>query len=211
LYFLVVAKDYATLKAYGHSIDLQLTNLHNNQCQADAAGNNSSLAPCSTPGFCNPSAMNIDTNNVDSHFQELSNKDVVKKWHKWMKNCYCCCGSKLHKNSLEKHPSPLVCNHCGCTGYFSWVCLACLQGKPAMQRAAATGSVSTPLPVVDSVYPVFYSVFPLFLPVLLSPLEAFFAFAQSKRPSQRLTMCALLSFFLMPIKHPGIPVVYWLL
>jgi hypothetical protein len=29
-YFLVVGKDYATLKAYGHSIDLQLTDLHNN-------------------------------------------------------------------------------------------------------------------------------------------------------------------------------------
>jgi hypothetical protein len=58
------------------------------------------------------------------------------------------------------------------------------------------------------VYPVFYSYFPLFLPILLSPLEAFLAFAQSKRPSQRLTMCALLSFFLMPIRCPGIPVVH---
>jgi hypothetical protein len=29
-YFLVVAKDYATLKVYGHSIDLQVTNLQNN-------------------------------------------------------------------------------------------------------------------------------------------------------------------------------------
>jgi hypothetical protein len=29
-YFPVVAKDYDTLKAYGHSIDLQLTDLHNN-------------------------------------------------------------------------------------------------------------------------------------------------------------------------------------
>jgi hypothetical protein len=46
--------------------------------------------------------------------------------------------------------------------------------------------------VEHGVYPVFYSVFPLFLPVLLSPLEAFLAFAQSKCPSQRLTMCALL-------------------
>jgi hypothetical protein len=31
-------------------------------------------------------------------------------------------------------------------------------------------------------YPVIYSDFPLFFPVLLSPLEAFLAFAQSKRP-----------------------------
>jgi hypothetical protein len=29
-YFPVVAKDYATLKAYGHSIDLQVTDLQNN-------------------------------------------------------------------------------------------------------------------------------------------------------------------------------------
>jgi hypothetical protein len=32
------------------------------------------------------------------------------------------------------------------------------------------------------VYLVFYSIFPLFSPVLLSPLEAFLAFAQSKVP-----------------------------
>jgi hypothetical protein len=32
LYFLVVAKDYTTLKAYGYSIDLQVTDLQNNQC-----------------------------------------------------------------------------------------------------------------------------------------------------------------------------------
>jgi hypothetical protein len=30
-YFPVVAKDYAMLKAYGHSIDLQVTNLQKNQ------------------------------------------------------------------------------------------------------------------------------------------------------------------------------------
>jgi hypothetical protein len=65
--------------------------------------------------------------------------------------------------------------------------------------------------VEHGVYPVFYSVSPIFLPVLLSPLEAFLAFAQSKRPSQRLTMCALLSFFLTPIRRPGIPVVHRLL
>jgi hypothetical protein len=29
-YFPVVAKDYTTLKAYGHSIDLQVTDLQNN-------------------------------------------------------------------------------------------------------------------------------------------------------------------------------------
>jgi hypothetical protein len=62
--------------------------------------------------------------------------------------------------------------------------------------------------VEHSVYPVFYSVFPIFLSVLLGPLEAFLAFAQSKRPSQRLTICALLSFFLMPIRHPSTPVVH---
>jgi hypothetical protein len=45
----------------------------------------------------------------------------------------------------------------------------------------------------------------------LSPLEAFLAFDQSKRPSQRLTMCALLSFFLTPIRRPGISVVHRLL
>jgi hypothetical protein len=67
------------------------------------------------------------------------------------------------------------------------------------------------LVVEHGVYPVFYSDFPLFLLLLLSSLEAFLAFAQSKCPSQRLTMCALLSFFLMPIKCPGTPVVYWLL
>jgi hypothetical protein len=61
------------------------------------------------------------------------------------------------------------------------------------------------------VYPIFYSVFPLFLPVLLSPLEVFLSFAQLKRPSQHLTMCALLSSFLTPIRRPGIPVVYQLL
>jgi hypothetical protein len=64
--------------------------------------------------------------------------------------------------------------------------------------------------VEHGVYPVFYSDFPLFLPILLSPLEAFLAFDQSKRPSQRLTMCALLSFFLTPIRCLGIPVVHWL-
>jgi hypothetical protein len=67
-YFPVVAKDYATLKAYGHSIDLQVTDLQNNQCQAGAAGNNTSLAPCSAPGFRDPNAMDIDANNIDSHF-----------------------------------------------------------------------------------------------------------------------------------------------
>jgi hypothetical protein len=142
LYFPVVAKDYDTLKAYGHSIDLQLTNLHNNQRQAGATGNNSSSAPRSAPGFRDPNAMDIDANNIDSHFQGLSYEDIVKKWRKWMKDCCCCCGSKSHENSLEKHPGPPVCNHCGRTGHFSWVCLARLQGKPATQRAAATGPVS---------------------------------------------------------------------
>jgi hypothetical protein len=51
----------------------------------------------------------------------------------------------------------------------------------------------------------------MFLSILLSSLEAVLAFAQSKVPSQHLTMCALLSLFLMPIKHPGILVIYWLL
>jgi hypothetical protein len=145
-YFLVVAKDYNTLKAYGHSIDLQLTNLHNNQCQAGAISNNSSLAPCSAPSFHDPNAIDINANNIDSHFQELSNKDVVKKWRKWIKDCCHCCGSKLHKNSLKKHPGPPVCNHYGCTSHFSWVCLARLQGKPAMQHTAAIGPISAPLP-----------------------------------------------------------------
>jgi hypothetical protein len=147
LYFPIVAKDYTTLKAYSHSIDLQVTNLQNNQRQAGAAGNNSSSASCSTSGFHDPNAMDIDANNIDSHFQGLSNEDVVKKWRKWMKDRCHCCGSKLHKNSLEKHPSSLICNHCGCTSHFSRVCLACLQGKPATQRAAATGPVSTPSPI----------------------------------------------------------------
>jgi hypothetical protein len=48
-------------------------------------------------------------------------------------------------------------------------------------------------------YPVFYSDFLLFLLLLLSPLEAFLTFAQSKHPTQHLTMYALLSFFLTPI------------
>jgi hypothetical protein len=61
------------------------------------------------------------------------------------------------------------------------------------------------------VYSVFYSNFPLFLPILLSPSEAALAFAQSKRPSQHLTKCVLPSFFLMPIRCPGILVVHWLL
>jgi hypothetical protein len=145
-YFPVVAKDYDTLKAYGHSIDLQLTDLHNNQRQAGASGNNLSSAPRSAPGFRDPNAMDIDANNIDSHFQGLSNEDVVKKWRKWMKDRCRCCGSKSHENSLEKHPGPPVCNHCGRTGHFSRVCLASLQGKPATQCAAATGPVSAPLP-----------------------------------------------------------------
>jgi hypothetical protein len=90
--------------------------------------------------------MDINANNIDFHFQGLSNEDVVKKWRKWMKDRCRCCGFKLHKNSLEKHPGPPVCNHCGRTGHFSRVCLACLQGKPATQRAAATGPISAPLP-----------------------------------------------------------------
>jgi hypothetical protein len=112
LYLLVVAKDYATLKAYGHSIDLQLIDLHNNQRQASTAGNNSSSAPCSTSGFRNLNAMDINANNINSHFQGLSNEDIIKKWYKWIKNCCCCCGSKSHENSLKKHPGPLVCNYC---------------------------------------------------------------------------------------------------
>jgi hypothetical protein len=115
-YFLVLAKDYDMLKAYGHSIDLQLTNLHNNQRQAGATGNNLSSAPRSAPGFHNPNVMDIDANNIDFHFQGLSNKDIVKKWRKWMKDCCRCCGSKSHENNLEKHPGPPVCNHCGRTG-----------------------------------------------------------------------------------------------
>jgi hypothetical protein len=77
-----VAKDYDTFKAYGHSIDLQLTDLHNNQCQAGATGNNTSSVPRSTPGFRDPNTMDINANNIDSHFQGLSNEDIVKKWRK---------------------------------------------------------------------------------------------------------------------------------
>jgi hypothetical protein len=75
-----VAKDYTMLKAYDHSIDLQLTNLHSNQHQAGAAGNNLSLAPYSTLSFRNPNAIDITANNIDFHFQGLSNEDIVKKW-----------------------------------------------------------------------------------------------------------------------------------
>jgi hypothetical protein len=131
LYFPVVAKDYAMLKAYSHLINLQLTNLHNNQRQAGTAGNNLSLAFCSAPSFCNSNAIDINANNINSYFQGLSNEDIVKKWRKWMKDCCHCRGSKLHENSLEKHLGPLVCNHCSCTGHFSQVCLAYLQEKPA--------------------------------------------------------------------------------
>jgi hypothetical protein len=146
LYFLVVAKDYTTLKAYSHSIDLQITNLQNNQCQVGATGNNMSLASCSAPGFYDPNAIDIDANNINSHFQGLFNEDIVKKWCKWMKDCCCCCGFKLHENSLKKHPGPPVCNYCGHTGHFSQLCLARLQGKLATQHAAATSPVSAPLP-----------------------------------------------------------------
>jgi hypothetical protein len=148
-----MAKDYDTLKAYGHSINLQLTDLHNNQRQAGATSNNLSSAPCSAPGFCNPNAIDIDANNIDSHFQGLSNEDAVKKWYKWMKNCCRCYGLKLHKNSLEKHPGPPICNHCGRTGYFSQVCLARLQGKPATQCAATTSSISalSPAPAAATI------------------------------------------------------------
>jgi hypothetical protein len=78
--------------------------------------------------------------------------------------------------------------------------------RPLITEKANLGAV-----VEHGVYPVFYSVFPIFLPILLSPPEVFLAFAQSKRPSQRLTMSALLSLFLTPIRRPGIPVVHWLL
>jgi hypothetical protein len=115
LYFLVVAKDYAMLKAYGHLIDLQVTDLQNNQRQAGATSNNSSSAPRLAPGFHNPNMMDIDVNNIDSHFQGLSNEDIIKKWRKWMKDHCCCCSFKLHKNSLKKHPGPPVCNHCSRT------------------------------------------------------------------------------------------------
>jgi hypothetical protein len=126
LYFSVVAKDYTTLKAYSHSIDLQVTDLQNNQRQADTAGNNLFSAPRSAPGFCDPNAMDINANNIDSHFQGLSNEDGVKKWRKWIKDCCCCCSSKSHENSLEKHPGLPVCNYYSRTGHFSWICLACL-------------------------------------------------------------------------------------
>jgi hypothetical protein len=97
--------------------------------------------------------MDINANNIDSHFQGLFNEDIVKKWRKWMKDCYCCCGSKLHKNSLEKHPGPLICSYCGCTGHFSRICLACLQEKPATQHTAATSSVSalSPAPAAATI------------------------------------------------------------
>jgi hypothetical protein len=92
--------------------------------------------------------MDINANNIDSHFQGLSNEDVIKKWCKWIKDRCCCCGSKSHENSLKKHSGSSVCNYCGRTGHFSWVCLACLQEKPAMQYAAATSSVSALLPAL---------------------------------------------------------------
>jgi hypothetical protein len=97
--------------------------------------------------------MDIDANNIDYHFQGLSNEDVVKKWCKWMKDCCRCCSSKSHKNSLEMHPGSPVCNHCGCTGHFSRVCLAHLQGKPATQCAAATSPVSvlSPAPATTTI------------------------------------------------------------
>jgi hypothetical protein len=77
---------------------------------------------------------------------------------------------------------------------------------------AKAGKASKGLNVVEhGVYPVFYSDFLLFLLLLLSPPEAFLAFAQSKRPSQHLTMRALPFFFLTPIRRPGIPVVHRLL
>jgi hypothetical protein len=63
-----------------------------------------------------------------------------------MKDCCHCCSFKSHENSLEKHPGPSVCNHCSRIGYFSWVYLARLQGKPATQHAAATDPVSASLP-----------------------------------------------------------------
>jgi hypothetical protein len=114
--------------------------------QAGATGNNSSSAPRSAPGFRDPNATDIDANNINSYFQGLSNKDVVKKWRKWMKDHCRCCGSKSHENSLEKHSGPPVCNYCGRTSHFSWVCLARLQEKPATQRAAATGPAYAPSP-----------------------------------------------------------------
>jgi hypothetical protein len=67
-YFPVMAKDYDTLKVYGHLINLQLTDLHNNQRQAGATSNNSSLAPRSAPSFRDPNAIDINANNIDSHF-----------------------------------------------------------------------------------------------------------------------------------------------
>jgi hypothetical protein len=148
-----VAKDYAMLKAYGHSIDLQLTDLHNNQHQAGAANNNLSLAPHSAFGFRNPNTMDIDANNIDFYFQGLFNKDIVKNRRKWMKDCCCCCGSKSHENSLKKHSGPPICNHCSRTGHFSQVCLACLQEKLATQRIAATSPVSalSPTPAATTI------------------------------------------------------------
>jgi hypothetical protein len=77
-----VAKDSATLKTYNHSIDLQLTDLYNNQCQAGAAGNNLFLASYTFSGFCDPNAIDINAKNIDFHFQELSNENIIKKWHK---------------------------------------------------------------------------------------------------------------------------------
>jgi hypothetical protein len=65
-----------------------------------------------------------------------------------MKDRYRCCGSKSHKNSLEKHPSPLVCSR---TSHFSRVCLAHLQGKLATQCAAATNPVSAPPPAPTAI------------------------------------------------------------
>jgi hypothetical protein len=81
----------------------------------------------------------------------------------------------------------------------------------AFENGPINNSFNLDCVMEHSLYPVFYSDFPLFLLILLSPLEAFLAFAQSKHPSQHLTMCALLSFFLMPIKCPGTPVVHQLL
>lgn len=149
-YFPVVANDYTTLKAYGHTIDLQLSDLRNNQHQALSSAP-SSLASHTAPGFHNPNAMDIDGSNFDNSFSGLSGNDILKHWRKVMRSHCRCCGLKGHENSLKKHSGPPVCNHCGKSGHYARVCLSCIQGRPATQRVAATGSSPFPALVPASI------------------------------------------------------------
>lgn len=150
LYFPVIANNYATLKAYSHAIDLQLSDLQNNQHQASSLAP-LSLASCTAPGFCNLNAMDIDASNFNDSFRGLSGDDILKHWHKVMCGRCCCCGSKGHENSLERHLGPPIYNHRGKSGHYAWVCLSHIQGRPATQRVAATGFSLFPAPIPASI------------------------------------------------------------